>query len=98
MVAVPSGHPPKPVLTHLVGLNDARSHARKHARSDARKQQSQGTVANLGTKTDARTWAIERLAELQWLKAKAQRATAETMATVEQEIREADPRLLPRRR
>jgi type II secretory ATPase GspE/PulE/Tfp pilus assembly ATPase PilB-like protein len=41
------------------------------------------------TKTDARTWAIERLAELQWLKAKAQRATAETMATVEQEIREA---------
>ena len=41
------------------------------------------------TKTEYRTWAIERLAELQWLKTRAQRATAETMATVEREIREA---------
>ncbi len=41
------------------------------------------------TKTDARTWALERLAELQWLKTKAQRATAETMATLEVQIREA---------
>lgn len=38
------------------------------------------------TKTEQRTWMLERLAELQWLKTKAQRATAETMATVEQQI------------
>jgi len=38
------------------------------------------------TKTETRTWAIERLAELQWLKGKAQRATAETFAAVEREI------------
>lgn len=41
------------------------------------------------TKTDTRTWAIERLAELQWLKTRAQHATAATMATLEVEIREA---------
>lgn len=41
------------------------------------------------TKTEYRTWAIERLAELQWLKGKAQRATTETFAVVEREIREA---------
>ena len=41
------------------------------------------------TKTDTRTWAIERLAELQWLKTKAQRATAATMATLEVQIRDA---------
>ncbi len=47
------------------------------------------TLLAKDTKTETRTWAIERLAELQWLKTKAQRATAETMATVEREIREA---------
>lgn len=47
------------------------------------------TLLAKDTKTETRTWAIERLAELQWLKTKAQRATAETMAMVEREIREA---------
>jgi hypothetical protein len=41
------------------------------------------------TKTESRVWQAERLAELQWLKQKAQRATAAEMPGIEQAIRDA---------
>ena len=41
------------------------------------------------TTTDARTWQAERLAELQWLKMRAQRATAAELPAIEQAIRDA---------
>ena len=41
------------------------------------------------TRTETRLWTIERLAELQWIKTRIRSATAETMAVVEREIREA---------
>lgn len=41
------------------------------------------------TTTDARTWQAERLAELQWLKQRTQRATAAEMPALERAIRDA---------
>lgn len=47
------------------------------------------TLLAKDTTTDARTWQAERLAELQWLRQRAQRATAAEWPRLEQAIRDA---------